>query len=114
MELMTHTYLSQSSKNLLEQLKDLNLIKYASEAASEMEFSGIEEINATVKRVMELCISAGIPIEGNFRLTYMCSSKGITYDWKLSLLAYQLVCLNGSSSNSNVARMQIDLLKGKR
>lgn len=114
MELATRTYLSQSSKEFLEQLKDLNLVRYASEAAYEMEFGGMEEINATVKRAMELCIHAGIPIEGNFKLTYMCSNKGITYDWKLSVLAYQLVCLNGSSSNSNVARMQIDLLKGKK
>lgn len=114
MELMTRTYLSQSSKDFLEQLKDLNLVKYASEAAAEMEFDDAEELSETVKRAMELCIHAGIPVEGNFRLTYMCSHKGIVYDWKLSLLAYGLVCMNGPSSNSNVAGMQIDLLKRKR
>lgn len=111
MELVSRNYLSQSSKDFLEQLKDLNLVRYASEAAYKMKFGGMEEINTTVKRAMELCIHAGIPVEENFRLTYLCSPKGIIYDWKLSALAYQLVCLNGSSSNSNVAKMQIDLLK---
>lgn len=111
MELMTRTYLSQGSQDFLEQLKDLNLVKYASEAAAEMEFDGIAELNETVKRAMELCIHAGIPVDGNFRRIYMCSPDGIVYDWKLSMLAYRLVCINGWSSNQNVAKMQIDLLK---
>lgn len=111
MELMTHTYLSQSSLDFLEQLKELNLVKYASDAAAEMEFDSAGELNETVKRAMELCILAGIPVEGNFRRIYMCSQEGIVYDWKLSLLAYRMVCINGWSSNSHVAKMQIDLLK---
>lgn len=108
---ITHNYISPGAQEFLDSLKDLNLVRYASEAAEEMEFESAEELNESVKRTMELCLHAGIPIDGNFRRIYMCSEYGIVYDWKLSLLAYGLVCINGSPSNPNVARLQIGLLK---
>ena len=76
-----------------------------------MEFENISEFHQAVKRSMELCLQAGISLDGNFRQIYKCSYEGIEYDWKLSILAYKLVCLNGASSNAKVARMQIELLK---
>ncbi len=112
MELVaSHTYQSASVKEFIEQLKELNLVRYASDAAAEMEFDGIDELTDAIKRATEICIHAGIPLEGNFRRVYLCSGEGIVYDWKLSVLAYRLVCVNGWTSNPNVARLQIDLLK---
>jgi hypothetical protein len=68
-------------------------------------------LHNSVKYAMEICLSAGIPIKGNFQRVYKSFDDGLTYDWKLSLLAYKLVCLNGKSSNSNVARLTIKLIK---
>lgn len=105
------TYESPVIEDFREQMKELNLVSYASEAASEMGFEDIAELHEAVKRAMELCLHAGIPIEGNFKRIYKSSYNGIVYDWKLSVLGYRLTCLNGGSSNPNVARMQIELLR---
>lgn len=95
----------------MEQLKEINLMYYASSAAEEMQFEDIAELHEAVKRAMELCLHSRIPIDGNFKRVYKSSYNGIVYDWKLSLLAYKLICINGGSANPNVARMQVDMIK---
>lgn len=107
------THASPVVDEFAEKMAMLNLINYASEAAMEMEFESLEEMHESVKRAMELCMSAGISIKGNFQRIYKCSDGGIVYDWKLSMLAYRLVCLSGNSSNPNVARLTIQLLKNE-
>jgi hypothetical protein len=98
-------------EEFMEKIESRNLLYYASEAATEMEFDSLEELHSSVKRAMELCISAGIPIKGNFQRVYKCFDDGLTYDWKLSLLAYKLVCLSGNVNNPNVSRLNIKLIK---
>jgi hypothetical protein len=60
---------------------------------------------------MELCEANGLPINNNFRRIFKCSSMGLVFDWRLSVLAYHLVQLNGNVSNNRVAKLQIELLK---
>ncbi|MGZ3862129.1 MAG: damage-inducible protein D [Bacteroidia bacterium] len=88
-----------------------NLIYYASEAAEEMGFESIEELQEAVRRAMELCRANGLPVNNNFRRIFKCSSAGLVFDWQLSVLAYHLVQLNGDPSNNRVAKLQLDLLK---
>ena len=97
----------------IKQVQEDNLTHNASEAAEEMGFEDTSEFHDAVERTMKLCLQAGIPLEGNFKRIYTCSTDGIVYDFKLSILAYRMVCLNGGSSNSKVARMQIELLKNQ-
>ncbi|MBI4947539.1 MAG: hypothetical protein HY840_14195 [Bacteroidetes bacterium] len=94
-----------------EKMATLNLLYYASEAATEMEFDSPEELQDSVKRAIEFCLSAGIPIKGNFQRVYKCFDDGILYDWKVSQLGYKLVCLSGKPSNPIVARSFIQLIK---
>jgi hypothetical protein len=94
-----------------EKMEALNLEHYASEAATEMEFDSLEELHNAVKDSMELCLSAGISIKGNFQRVYKSFEDGLTYDWKLSPLAYKLVCLNGKPANPRVAWLMIKLIK---
>ncbi|HEV7231653.1 MAG TPA: hypothetical protein VGO45_10015 [Bacteroidia bacterium] len=108
---IAYTYQSPLVEEFLSRLADQNLLHYASDAAAEMEFEGMDEYNGAVKRAMELCLHAGIPVEQNFKRIYKSSINGIIYDWKLSTLAYRLVCLNGSSANPVVAQLQIRLIK---
>jgi restriction endonuclease Mrr len=108
---LVQTQTSPVVDEFLEKLADLNLLYNASEAALEMEFETLEELHDSVKRAMEYCLSAGIPIKGNFQRVYTCFDDGITYDWKLSPLGYRLVCLSGKPSNPNVARLTIRLVK---
>lgn len=106
-----NTYVSPIVLDFLSSLKELNLVRYASEAASDMEFSSEQELEGAVTRAMQACVASGHEVDGNFKRIYMCSERGITYDWKLSLLAYRLVCLNGESANTNVAHMQAKLVR---
>jgi uncharacterized protein YqgV (UPF0045/DUF77 family) len=97
----------------VEQMEELNLIHSASEAATEMGFDSIDELHESIKRAMDLCLSSGISIKGNFKRIYKSFDNELTYDWKLSLLAYKLVCLNGKPSNPNVAKLNIQLIKNE-
>jgi hypothetical protein len=108
---LTQTSQSLVVENFLEQLRELNLVRYASDAADDMEFEGIEEFNEAVKRAIELCIHAGIPVNQHFKRVYKTSVNSIVYDWRISELGYRLICLNGSTSNPKVARMQMEVLK---
>lgn len=106
-------YISSSAQEFLEQLGELNLVCFASDAARELEFEDIRELHMAISRAMEICIHAGIPVTGNFRRVFTCSGTTITYDWKLSVLAYRLVCINGSTSNPAVAKQMIQLVKNQ-
>ncbi|HET6992438.1 MAG TPA: hypothetical protein VFJ43_13980, partial [Bacteroidia bacterium] len=70
-----------------------------------------DELLSAVKRSMELCMTAGLPVKANFKRIYKSCPDGIHFDWKLSVLAYYLVKLNGDTCNHHVAELQIHLLK---
>lgn len=106
----TKTYITPVIEEFIESVLEQCLVYYASDAATRMEFQD-GEFQEAMKRAMELCSNAGIPIEENFKKVYKCSYDGISYDWKLSVLGYKLVCVNGGSSNPNVAMMQLQLLQ---
>lgn len=110
MELIVKNYQSPVITEFLEQLKELNLTYYASSAAIEMEFNNVEELYEAITRSMEVCYQAGLSIETNFKGFYQSSYNGIVRDWKLSRLAYELVCLNGRP-NQKVAQKQIGIIK---
>jgi hypothetical protein len=106
-------YQTQGTNVLNELVRELNLVYYASEAAERMEFGDVDELHDAVKRAMEICTHAGLPLEANFKRIYKCSYHGITYDWKVSVLAFHLICLNGDPGNENTAHMQVDLLRNQ-
>lgn len=108
---LTRTYVCPEVEDFMKQLKELNLVTYASEAAKEMDFGSNDELVNAVKRSMWICENSGIPVEGNFKPIYKCSAEGIEFDWKLSGLAYTLVCINGNSISPKVASKQMELLK---
>ena len=109
--IVNHSHVNPTVEEFIERIALLNLIFSASDAGVEMNFDSGGELEVAVKRSMETCIAAGIPVRGNFQRVYKCSGDGIFYDWKLSLLAYRLVCINGSSANRSVAVMMIRMLK---
>ncbi|MGZ4034612.1 MAG: hypothetical protein ACXVPU_07880 [Bacteroidia bacterium] len=114
MELITsRSFISPEIENFIVQLKELNMICCASDAAKEMDFESADELQSAIKNAIEICIASGFPMEEHFRRIYKCSPEGILYDWKLSLLAYKLVCLNGSTSNPKVAQLQVELIKSQ-
>lgn len=114
MELATKKiHIGSVIETFVNQVQEHNLTHNASEAAKEMEFEDTAEFHDAVERTMKLCLQAGIPLEGNFKRIYTCSADVIVYDFKLSILAYKMVCLNGGSSNTKVAQMQIELLKNQ-
>ena len=105
----THT--SPVVDEFVERLSEYNLRYYASEAVAEMDFDSIDELNGSVKKAMEICRSTGIPMKGNFQRVYKSYKDGLTYDWRLSELAYKLVCISGNPNNPSVARTIVNLIK---
>lgn len=109
--IVTKTYENSVIEDFVKKAKKLGLTHYASEAAKEMEFEDVFEFHEAVKRAMKLCVQVGLKIEENFMQIYKSAPGEIIYDWKLSPLAYYLVCLNGESTNSNVAQLQVQMIK---
>lgn len=99
-------------QEFFDYLRELNLNRFASDAAMEMEFSSGKELDEALQRSIEICRNSGLDVDANFKRIYVCTGDGIIYDWKLSALGYELVCLNGSPSNKNVAQKQTNLLVG--
>ena len=95
----------------LDRISEQNLTYSASEAAHKMQFDSSEEMLTAVGRAMELCLSHGLSVSHNFMRVFKIYPHGIICDWKLSELAYNLVQLNGNSSNPKVAELQIRVLK---
>jgi hypothetical protein len=94
-----------------ELIREQNLVYYASEAAEEMEFSSTEEFENAIKRAIGICEIKGLPVKRNFKRIFKSTPFGIVFDWKLSLLAFELVKLNGHADNPKVAEYQVSLLK---
>jgi len=111
--LLAQTNQNSSIDNFLDQMKELNLIYYASDLEKQIDFGDNTELNDAVMRSMKLCKEANIPVDFNFKRIYKCSSDGIIHDWKLSILGYQLVCINGKAYNADIVQMQIDFLKNR-
>lgn len=116
MELITiKKYEPEVFKRFEKHINEGDFVCFASEAAEKMEFKNSNEYHKAIKSAMELCLHAGLSIENNFRQVYSCSIEGrILFDWKLSSLAYYLVCMNGETTNPKVAKMQIELLINKK
>lgn len=108
--MLIREYQDSDVGDFVKRVKELGLTRYASEAVNEMKFEDITEFYEAVRRAMKLCVQAGFTMEENFIQIYKCSVDGIIYDWKISPLAYHLVCMNGKTSNPNVARLQIQLI----
>lgn len=90
---------------------EMDLKYYASDIAVSFEFENLNELNLAISRAMNVCSSAGIPLEEHFKIIYRGSENGLMLDYKLSEFAYKLICLNGEPYNSNVAQMQVNLLQ---
>lgn len=108
---ITFPYENIYEYDLTELAAERNLLYYASEAADQMSFESLDELQGAVERAMQVCQAGGLSIKTNFKRVFKCSSSGLVFDWKLSELAYCLVRLNGDASNPRVARLQIGLLK---
>lgn len=109
--IVTRTNENSVIENFVKKARELGLTYYASEAAKEMEFEDVLEFHEAVKRAMKLCMQVGLKIDENFMQIYKCTPGEIIYDWKLSPIAYYLVCVNGESNNPNVAQLQVQMIK---
>ena len=110
---INNSHTSPVVEEFLERMSVINLMYFASDAGKEMQFGSMAELEEAVKRALEICLAAGLPMHGNFQRIYKCSEDGILYDWKLSPLAYRLVCISGAPFNPAVANLTIRLAKNE-
>ncbi len=103
-----------SFKGLLEFIDaaiDSNMRHYASEIIELIEMGKEEELRGAMKRAQEACNAMGIPLENHFKKVYRENERGVVCDYKLSPLAFGLICINASPQNKNIARIQIEMVK---
>ncbi|HLG02233.1 MAG TPA: damage-inducible protein D [Bacteroidia bacterium] len=98
----------------LQDLVESEMPRYASEAATGMHFSDPRLMADAVGRAGNVCASLGLPLRNHFKRVYRCDHTGVYTDWKLSDLAFRLVCLNGDCCSTQVANLQMLMLQQLR
>ncbi len=100
-------------KGLLEFIDaaiDSNMRHYASEIIEMVEMGKEEELMEAMLRAQEAIRAMGIPVENHFKKIYRESRHNVICDYKISPLAFGLICINANPSNKNVARIQIEMI----
>jgi hypothetical protein len=101
-------------KGLLEFIDaviDSDMKHYATEIIEMVEMGKDEELLQAMKRAQDACVSLGIPVDEHFKKIYRESHHDVICDYKLSPLAFGLVCINANPSNRNVAQIQVGIVK---
>ena len=101
-------------KGLLELIDaaiDSNMRHYASEVIELVEIGKEEELQGAMLRAREACRVMGIPLENHFKKVYRDAEHEVVCDYKLSPLAFGLVCINANPTNRNIAQIQVELVK---
>jgi hypothetical protein len=90
---------------------DSNMRHYASEIIEIVEIGREEELLEALKRAQDACRVLNIPLDKHFKKVYRESKHNIVCDYKLSPLAFGLICINANPVNKNIARIQIEMIK---
>ena len=90
---------------------DSNMRHYASEIIELIEMGKEEELHGAMLRAREACQVMGIPLENHFKKVYREADSSVICDYKLSPLAFGLICINASPANKNIARIQVEMVK---
>ncbi len=101
-------------KGLLEFIDaaiDSNMRHYASEIIELVEMGKEEELRGAMMRAQEACRVMDIPLENHFKKIFRDAEHSVVCDYKLSPLAFGLVCINASPANKNIARIQVEMIK---
>ncbi len=102
-------------KGLLEFIDaviDSNMRHYATEIIEMVEMGKEDELIEAMRRAQEACRIMNIPIDKHFKKVYRDNpDHRVICDYKLSPLAFGLVCINANPSNKNIARIQIEMIK---
>jgi hypothetical protein len=89
---------------------DSNMRHYASEIIEMVEMGHEEELLRAMQRAQDACRAMDIPIDKHFKKVYRESHQNVICDYKLSPLAFGLICINANPANKNIARIQIEMI----
>jgi hypothetical protein len=105
------TYKFRGLLEFIDAAIDSNMRHYASEIIELVEMGKEEELRGAMLRAQEACRVMGIPLENHFKKVYRDAEREVVCDYKLSPLAFGLVCINASPANKNIARIQVEMVK---
>ena len=89
---------------------DSDMRHYASEIIEMVEMGREQELLEAMQRAQTACQTMNIPIEQHFKKVYRESHQNVVCDYKLSPLAFGLICINANPANKNIARIQIEMI----
>ncbi len=90
---------------------DSNMRHYASEIIELVEMGNEKEIINAMIRAQDACRALDIPVEEHFKKVYRDDLQHrVICDYKLSPLAFGLICINANPKNKNIARIQVELI----
>jgi len=106
-------YHQQIRHKFLEDFNETILDGELTFTASELMnygFTDRHQIENAIKRAIQTCQVAHIPVRNNFKTIYFSDHGEVTNDWKLSALAKKLIIINADTSIPIVAQTQIKLI----
>ena len=110
--LKVYDYLEEvlATEHFQQSVRRANLRYYASDLMQHLGESDLDFRAKAVRHAMQVCHSAGLPLDKNFKRIYVYSGEGMASDWLMSPLASYLFLINGDPENPMVARAQMVLL----
>lgn len=69
-----------------------------------------ENLSHALNKALLAISSASLPLDLHFKKVFISKGGLVCFDWLLSDLAFQLMILNADSSNSLVAKLQVEIL----
>lgn len=99
-------------RNFLQAVLEMDLC-YTSRSLTNLYKTDMD-LHLAIRRVMRICLNAGMPLGKHFRAIYIFDggNRTLKKEWKMSKIAYYLTLVDGSPDNPVVGRIQLEMLKG--
>ena len=97
-------------RDFIRHLVDNRLNLYASEVFDILDFRTESQFEQTLEKVLDVLHKAGIPAEHHIRPVFAGYRSQAVIDYKMSPLAFGLMCMHAEPVTEHIARLQVEWL----
>jgi hypothetical protein len=95
----------------IEQLVERGMSIYASDLYDLLEWDSEEQFSRTLEKVLDVLHKAGVPAEHHIRPVFAGFYNQTVTDYKMSPLAFALMCVHAEPVTETSARLQVGWLE---
>ncbi len=97
--------------DFIRRLTEYRMNRYASEIFQLLELETEKQFADALEKTIEVLQKAGIPAEHHIMPVYKDVRQTLIADYKLSPLAFGLLCMHVEPVNEKIARLRVEWIK---